>query len=136
MLAGCSSGATISGVAPVSGKVTYQGQPVAGAIIVFNSDSADGRAAVATSNADGTYELMTLDSKGALPGNYTVTVKKTENLEELTRDVSMEEAAAKANQPPPVPKDLLPAKYGDLTQTPLKKEVKSGSNTIDLTLED
>lgn len=136
ILAGCSGGASVSGVVPVRGKVTYQGQPVGGATIVFLSEASDGRAAVATSNADGTYELMTLDSKGALPGKYAVTVKKTENLEELTREVSMEEAAAKANQPPPLPKELLPAKYGDPAQTPLKFEVKAGANTIDLPLED
>jgi hypothetical protein len=133
---GCSGGGSVSGVAPVSGKVTYQGQPVGGATIVFLSEAADGRPAVATSNPDGTYELLTLESKGALPGKYSVTVKKTENSQDLTREVSMEEAAANANAPPPVSKELLPAKYGDPGQTPLKFEVKSGSNKIDLELTD
>lgn len=136
VIVGCGSGGAISGTAPVTGKVTYNGQPVAGASIGFYTDAADGRVAVATSRADGSYELMTLDTKGALPGNYSVTVKKTEIPPELTKEVSMEEAAANANKPLPQPKELLPAKYGTPAKTPLKFEVKSGSNTIDLKLED
>jgi hypothetical protein len=135
LLAGCGGG-SVSGTVPVTGKVTYKGQPVEGATVAFHSNSADGRVAVATTGAGGVYELITLDSKGALPGNYSVTVKKTELPPELTRDVSMEEAAAKANEPLPMPKELLPAKYAAPGTTPLEFEVKSGSNTIDLTLED
>ncbi len=41
-----------------------------------------------------------------------------------------------SGQPPPLPKELLPARYGDPLQSPLKFEVKSGSNTIDLLLTD
>lgn len=135
-LAGCSGGATIPGVVPVRGKVTYSGQPVEGARIVFVSSATDGRPAVATSQSDGSYELMTMDSKGALPGSYSVTVKKTENSADLTKTVSMEEAAAPGYQPPPPPKDLLPTKYGDPGQTPLKVDVKAGGGPIDLVLED
>lgn len=136
IMLGCGSGGGISGTAPVSGKVTYKGQPVAGASIGFYSDAAEGRVAVATSGADGSYELMTLDSKGALPGKYSVTVKKTEIPPELTKEVSMEEAAANANKPLPLPKELLPSKYGTPANSPLKFEIKSGSNTIDLPLAD
>ncbi len=136
VIMGCGSGGAISGTAPVTGKVTYNGQPVAGASIGFYSNATDGRVAVATSGSDGSYELMTLDTKGALPGNYSVTVKKTEIPPELTKEVSMEEAAATANNPLPQPKELLPVKYGTPAQTPLKFEVKAGSNTIDLPLTD
>jgi len=40
-------------------------------------------------------------------------------------------------QPPPAPKQLLPAKYGDAARSPLKFEVKAGQkNHFDLQLAD
>jgi hypothetical protein len=49
----------------------------------------------------------------------------------------MEEAAKRIHRPPPPPKSLLPAKYGDAEKSPLKFEVKSGQpNRIDLELVD
>lgn len=52
--------------ANVSGKVTYKGQPVAGAKISLGS--ADGKTVSGTTTAEGTYQLA------AKPGEYKVTV--------------------------------------------------------------
>lgn len=134
-LAGC-SGASIPNTIPVSGKVTYKGQPVGSATVTFVGE-ANTRPATALTSADGTYSLMTLDSQGALAGNYRVTVDKTDIPPELRKDVSMEEAAANANKPTPEPKKLLPAKYSDPKLTPLKFEVKAGgAATFDIQLTD
>lgn len=133
--AGCSSGNAL-GTVPVTGKVSYKGQAVAGATITFLGDG-DSRTATAISASDGTYHLKTLDSAGAMPGAYTVLVEKLETPAELNRLVSMEEAAKNAAKPLPQSKKLLPAKYADATKTPLKFEVKKGqNNTIDLPLAD
>jgi hypothetical protein len=133
--AGCSDGGVL-GTIPVGGKVSYKGAPVAGATVTFMGQG-DARPAVAVTEADGTYRLKTLDSEGALPGIYSVLVTKTEIPPELTKSVSMEEAAKTADQPLPQPKELLPAKYGNPAQSPLKAEVKSGAtNTFDFNLED
>ena len=129
--AGCSGGG-ISGTAPVAGTVTYKGQPVEGAAVSFIGDGEGSRVATATSGAGGTYELMTADTKGALPGQYSVTVTKTQTSGGGPQ--SMEEAAKAPAAP--TSEELLPAKYSSPGTTPLKLEVKSGSNTIDLTLED
>jgi Carboxypeptidase regulatory-like domain len=124
------------GTVPVAGKVTHKGQPVEGATISFIPDG-DGRPATAISGAGGAYSLFTLDSSGAIPGSYTVVVRKMETTTQSTQPVSMEEALKLNNRPPPPPKELLPAKYSDATKSPLKFEVKAGqSNTIDLTLAD
>ncbi len=49
----------------------------------------------------------------------------------------MDDAAKFAGKPPPQPKQLLPAKYGDQQTTPLKLEVKAGqANVHDLPLTD
>src|SRR5262245_36469978 len=133
--AGCGN-ANKLGTIRVSGKVTYKGQPVEGATVSSVPDGT-GRAATAITTAGGTYDLMTLDSPGAIPGQYTVLVRKTEVPPASTQPVSMEDALKLNNRPPPPPKELLPAKYGDATKSPLKSEVKKGqSNSIDLQLTD
>lgn len=143
-MAGCSGGG-IAGLYPVSGTVTYQGQPVEGALISFIGKG-ETRPATAVSKKDGTYELYTLDSRGALPGSYNVVVTKTEAPPESANkdlgmspagvDLSMEQAAANVGKPLPKPKELLPAKYGSPATTTLNFEVKNtGKNVFDLKLE-
>ena len=132
LLPGCSGGG-ISGTAPVVGKVTYKGEPVEGAVVSFIGEGDGARVATAISGPGGAYELTTAESKGALPGKYSVTVTKTETSAGAMQ--SMEEAA-KSPAPPPASKELLPVKYGNPAQSPLKFDVKSGSNTIDLPLTD
>ena len=133
---GCSNRGDLPPTVPVSGKVTYKNQPVAGATVTFIGEG-DLRPAVAITESDGNYSLKTLDADGAMPGKYVVLVEKNEVPPELTKEVSMEDAAKMAGRPPPAIKKLLPAKYGDATRTPLKFEVKDGdANTIDLPLTD
>lgn len=134
-LAGCSKPGSIR-TSPVSGKVTYKGQPVDGATISFIPEGAT-RPATAITAAGGLYRLTTLDSSGAMPGKYTVTVRKQEIAAATTQAVSMEEALKMNNRPPPPPKELLPAKYADPAHSPLHVEVQDGqSNSIDLPLAD
>jgi hypothetical protein len=136
LLVGCTKSASISGTSPVTGKVTYNGIPVEGATVTFVGEG-EQRPATGVTEADGTYELTTLDAKGALPGKYVALVRKTEMPAELTREVSMEEAAQQAGKPLPAPKELLPAKYANPTESPHKFEVTaSGANTFDLPLTD
>ena len=128
--------AASSGLTEVTGKVTYNGQPVEGATVVFVGDSTT-RPATAITKSDGSYRLMTLDATGAMPGKYTVTVTKTSAPAEPSEPPSMEEAAKNANRPPPPVKQLLPVKYGDATQSPLQFEVtKGGSLVFDITVKD
>jgi hypothetical protein len=131
---GCQQG-SVSGTVPVSGTVTYRGQPVAGATVMFLGGP-QSRPAVAVTDASGAYHLQTLDSDGALPGQYTVLVTKTDAPPADDRPVSMDEAAKNRGQAIQ-PKQLLPAKYADPAKSPLKIEVSAGkSNVADLTLAD
>jgi hypothetical protein len=132
--ASCSHGNAL-GTVPVGGKITYNGKPVEGAIVTFVGEG-DVRTATGKTMTDGTYQLMTLDSLGAMPGTYSVLVDKAEVLP-APKAESMEEAARNANKPLPKPKKLLPAKYGDAGKTPFNIEVKRGAkNNIDLQLAD
>lgn len=124
------------GTVPVSGKVTYNGQPVESATVSFIPDG-DGRPATAITGPGGSYNLATLNWQGAVPGEYTVVVRKTDMALASTQPVTMEDALKLNNRPPPAPKELLPAKYADASRSPLKVEVKKGTkNAIDLPLAD
>src|SRR6266576_391459 len=79
------------GTSPVSGKVTYNGKPIEGATVSFIPDG-DGRPATAITGPDGSYSLTTLNWPGAVPGQYTVILRKTDHVPASDQPVSMEEA--------------------------------------------
>ena len=76
---GCSTSAE---VAPVSGRVTLSGRPIAGAVVTFQpiSDRDGGRPTVGgsagTTDAEGKFLLRLVDSgkEGALVGKHAVTI--------------------------------------------------------------
>jgi hypothetical protein len=124
------------GAVPVSGKVIYRGQPVDQATVTFSPEG-DTRPATAITGSDGSYRLMTLDADGAMPGRYVALVRKTEIPPEPAQGTSMEDALKLNARPPPAAKSLLPVKYGDAAKSPLRFEVKKGSdNRFDMALED
>jgi hypothetical protein len=68
---GCSQKETLN---PVLGKVIYQGQPLAGALVSFHPE--DGKSSLATgyTKEDGTFKAVTGDVEGAKPGTYKITI--------------------------------------------------------------
>jgi hypothetical protein len=73
--AGCGRGQPA--LAPVSGRVFYRGQPLAGGTIVFTPDPERGGCgplACGEVGKDGSYSLSTGREKGAVPGWHRVTV--------------------------------------------------------------
>ncbi len=119
-IVGCGRQAN-SEIAPVSGKVSYQGRPLHTGIIVFSPDSARGNSgelARAEIQADGSYRLQSGDRAGTLPGCYRVTVMAIE--------------PGSAASPP---HSLLPPKYRDPELSGLSCEVTAGrENTINFNL--
>ena len=126
--------------AKVSGVVTYKGQPVDGATVVF-APPAGGRPGTATTDAQGRYELSSYGEKdGAVPGDYKVTVQKTktEGAEpNLTYEQMNEMQSRGEDIPGPVSINLLPEKYLSAATTDLNATVKPGTqNDIPLELKD
>ena len=120
---------------PVVGTITYKGQPVAGAQVVFSPKRPDGMAAAGTTDESGTFELTTFtDSDGAIPGSYTVTVSKHEarppapEFDEATYDPNA--------KPLPPAKSLLPLKYKDPGKSALTADVSEGQATFQFDLQD
>jgi len=109
LLAGC-AGCGQSGpeVAPVSGRVTLDGQPLASADVSFQPDGAQ-RASSGRTNAEGRYQLMYKRGQpGALVGEHTVRIS-------VSREI--------VRNPPPIP-----ARYD--TQSELRREVKSSEENV------
>lgn len=130
---------------PVSGQVTYNGQPLAKGAITFVPETGAGATGIIE---NGSYALSTEgDRDGALPGRYKVTVSAKEDSEALARAEFAKVSKRPASEITTVPRDflanaaaaaknLIPAGYGDVRTTTLTAEVKAGSNRISFDLTD
>jgi hypothetical protein len=142
VLASCTG--TAEGLASVTGKVVCDGQPAAGAILLFHRQSgepAPPRALAdvipsATVREDGYFsvESGTL-RRGAVPGKYNVLIQWPEQ-HDPTAAASGRKAkqtnvrgvgvtVAKHDKLDPVPADRLKGRYSDLSKPQLKAEVRA-----------
>jgi hypothetical protein len=90
---GCgTSSATPVALIPVKGKVTYKGQPVTKGVVRFDSDY--GRPASGQIQADGTFELTTLQ-----PGDGVVAGEHRVYLSGLDKNLAKDRALQKYSSP-------------------------------------
>ncbi len=114
---------------PVSGRVTVNGQPAAGALVVFHATARGleaGPSPFATTAADGSYRLTfyTAD-EGAPEGEYAVTV--VWNVKAKEAKFAIGDGGGTA--------DKLGGRYADLRTPKLTAVVKKGEpNTFDFDL--
>lgn len=121
----------------VSGTVTYKGQPVPGAKVMFLGDG-NKPPAVGTTDDSGHYTLASLAGTGAVAGKHQVVVlKETEPDPTEKVNMSMDEAAVAAKHPPKAKPttSLIPAKYASAQTSGLEFEVKEGRNDIPIELQ-
>jgi hypothetical protein len=136
-LVGC-GGSSLPPPVPVSGKVTLAGKPVDGAVVTFLSTDG-GRSASGTTGSDGSFKLTTINTNdGARPGEYTVTISKTESKVGGAAEIdvaageygdaygAMMGAAAKGGDMSKVMKSMLPEKYANAAESGLKRTVVKG----------
>lgn len=128
-LTGCGAGQLKT--VPVTGTVTYKGDPLEGAAVVFFKEKAP--PATGQTDASGTFTLTTFEpNDGAVPGDYVVTVAKMESAPEVTDDGRIPRPAS--DKPP---KSLVPIKYSEPKSTDLKETVAStGPNEFTFDLKD
>jgi hypothetical protein len=111
LLLAMSGGCGTSGVqvAPVSGHVTFDGQPLASAELLFQPDG-NQRPSRGRTDAEGRYELAYKRGQaGAIVGTHTVQIS-------ISREVIK-------NAP------IIAARFN--TQSDLRREVKQGPNELD-----
>lgn len=122
-------------VAPVSGRVTFNGRPVTTGQIVFYP--MEGRPAMGMIDANGDYRLTTFTpGDGAIVGRHRATIEATRAIgatPPTNREEEVRYAALDAAGPRPV-EWLVPEEYSRLQTSPLKAEVTPGSNRVDFTL--
>ena len=94
----------------IKGRVTYNGQPLEGAILQFGYVG-EGSSAQAITVDDGEFQVRTGSHLGAKVGEYTVSVS-------------------------PAQQGSIPAKYSNPKTSGLTLEVKAGKNTYDISLTD
>ncbi len=123
--------------APVTGSVTYNGQPVEGATVTFMAGSSEGRGAVGTTDASGKFQLTTFEAgDGAIPGSYKVKIAKTVGGGPQTAEEAMALMESGAGPPTDEQKDELPVKYKDENTSGLTADVKDGDNDFPFELTD
>lgn len=142
LIAGC--GGNENGTYPVTGKVTWEGQPVTEGTVTFLSLE-QGRPASGTIQPDGTYSLHSFsDNDGAKPGQYSVEIKAIDtsafsNIEPLT--VEQEVELMKQGKQLPTfggkrtkTKWLVPEKYSEAITSELIENVEPKNNEINFEL--
>jgi hypothetical protein len=120
LLPGC-GGETGPTCHPVAGKVLYQNQPLAEAMVVFHPLTTPLEKfpqPMGTTTADGRFVMTTFQSgDGAPEGEYAITIELREPRqigEEVVRDGL----------------NLLPPKYASHKDTPLRHKVIPGKNEV------
>ncbi len=128
-LAGC--GRSLPETAPVTGRITLDGNPVPKGRIVFVPD--EGRPAIGAIQPDGTYRLTTFaPGDGAVLGHHTVTIQANEVIGGAVPG-SFEEEIEKG-QRGGVLRHLVPEQYNSPKHSGLSVQVGPGPNEIDFDL--
>ena len=132
VLAGCDSGLKTY---PVSGTVTYDGQPLAGATVGFspkNPGEIEGDGGIARTDDNGFYQLQMIQGRaggGTTPGEYHVTVSKVENVGTGTFTTDSDGNRLEEDRPVSV----IPEKYGG-PDSGLSATVEKKNNVINFEL--
>ncbi len=144
---GGAGGGSRDGLVKAEGVLTYQGQPVAEAIIEMRpaAEGVTNGVAVGRTDAQGKFQMMTdRPGDGAMPGQYKTVVKKeVETIDGMTREEYTKKQEAEGKKDVIFDKSkvkvesLLPTKYSDPETTPLTVEIPAkGSKTLAIELED
>lgn len=124
IVAAWATGCGGAGTVPASGTVTYKGQPVADANVMFTPEGG-GQIATGQTDAQGKFSLgVAKPGDGAVPGEYRVSLTPKE----------AERAEGDYSESPPPP---FPIQYTNATGSSLKATVKRGEkNDFSLELKD
>jgi major membrane immunogen (membrane-anchored lipoprotein) len=130
---------------PVSGTVTYNGNPLEKGTISFVSEDLKNNLGASGTITNGSYTLSTGgNDDGAQAGKYKVTITSKEDFAAKAQADFQKESGKDNPKIPPqfvakaeaAAKSLIPAGYGDPRTTTLTTEVKQESNTLNFKLSD
>ena len=128
LLVGCGDGAIDTEQA--RGTITYEGQPVVGANVMFSPvTKGQGSPAYATTDEEGEFVLQTLQGApgaGTTPGEYKVTVSKVKMVPTGRTRVTPEGTKEAIEEP----EEVLPLQYKFQSRTPLTASVKENEENV------
>lgn len=118
----------------VTGRVTYRGQPLEGARVMFHTQG--GPPAAGTTDKEGRFRLETFSTDdGALIGEHTVTISKYTPLQTGASSSAPPDDMRGAG-PPPI-RQVVPVRYTTPATSPLKAKVTAdGPNDFTFDLAD
>jgi hypothetical protein len=119
-LAGCSPQEKLN---PVTGKVLFQGEPLAGALVSFHTGGSQPYVATGLTKEDGTFSVVTGESEGAHAGKYKVTVMCHVPVKSQATGMAfggMEET-----------EDRLKGAYSNFKTSTIEVEIKEGPNQLE-----
>jgi hypothetical protein len=124
---GCNNN-QLTGLVPAKGTLTFNGKPIAGASVTFNPVGQT-RSASGITDAQGNFSMMTLvPNDGVYPGEYIVTVDKTEYRGEMHEELDKETKKRIVHDTREVI-EHLPLKYAEANTTDLKVTIPDNGNT-------
>ena len=134
-MSGCGGGSDGPPLGRVKGTVTYQGQPLKNATVVFLPNQQGVRLASGVTDNNGRFELMTdVPGDGVVLGKHRVTITARAAEQPLTQE--QQTTMLLAGQSLPSGKPLIPEKYFQFETSGLSAEIKAGSNTTDFDLKE
>jgi hypothetical protein len=120
----------------VEGNVTFNGQPLSKALVVFHPVNNTGIPASGTTNEQGIFRLTSLrggaKDAGAVAGEYRVTVSRNKDEPSSFRE---EKSADDRISKIPVFESLIPVKYNNPTKSGLTATVEKKKNQFQFSLE-
>jgi hypothetical protein len=146
LLAGCfgGGGPERPKTYPVTGTVTFKGQPLEDAQVTLVPTGTGPQAATGVTDAAGKFAIGTFEAKdGAMEGEYGVKVVKY-NIKvpqgggnvQLTHEQEQAQYKEDDLKPAEPLKNILPGKYENHTTSGLKHTVTKGATTLDIVLEE
>lgn len=119
---------------PVSGTITHDGKPLAGAIVQFNPTGPIGNLlSIGETDENGKYELSHMNFPGCAPGEYKVAVSLT--LTTQGKPVTIAQHSSLSPDPARAgAKEVIPPSYSSLGQTSMTASVPEQGGTFDFDL--
>ena len=128
---GCGKKAKLTGLYPMKGKLTLNGEPVEGALVTLVplSFTGDALAASGETDAEGAFKVQTMDpGDGAFPGEYFITVTKKEVVGKMPTAEELDAARDAGKRMIINSKNTFPPKYEKTGTSGLKVTVVAGKN--------
>lgn len=128
---GCGGDPKKPDTSPVSGTVTLDGKPLAGAVVAFYDVAGKSNPGTGTTDEAGKYTVGFATNRGIIPGSYKVIISHYVGLDgsplKLEEGMDVEQLLMQEKA-----KNSLPEAFTSIDATSLKAEVKSGqSHTFD-----